>query len=307
LSVITCENLGKNYRDLKAIKDFSLAIEENTITGLIGRNGAGKTTLLKLIAGHLRPSAGEIKVFSRNPYNNLAVSANLIFVDDRMAFPARLSLAEILRQAGAFYRDWDEDLAFKLLDYFDLNPKQYHNRLSKGMKSTFNVILGLASRAALTIFDEPTTGMDAAVRKDFYRALLKDYVEFPRTIILSSHLIAEIENILEDILLIKDGQKKLHLSLIEFREYALGLRGDRELILNLLADWQADPGTPPEILYRENFAANSVYCVLRNNLQADRWQKISELGLKPTPVSTEDLCVYLTARSEGGINDVFGS
>ena len=127
----------------------------------------------------------------------------MIFIDDNMALPSALSLIEILECAGRFYKNWDMRLAIKMFDYFSLNPNQGHASLSKGMKSTFNMIIGISAHCPLTIFDEPTTGMDSAVRKDFYKALLKDYVEIPRTIIISSHHLNEIEDIIEDVLLIK--------------------------------------------------------------------------------------------------------
>lgn len=205
MSVIQCEDLTKSFGKLKAIDHLSFEIEENKITGLIGRNGAGKTTLLKMIAGYLKPTSGELKVFSEKPFNSLNVSANTMFVDDTMTFSDSMTLVDILIEVASFYPNWNSSLASGLFDYFSFNPNQPHNNLSKGSKSTFNSILGIASRCPLTIFDEPTTGMDSAVRKDFYRALLKDYLEYPRTIILSSHLLSELEEILEDILLINHG------------------------------------------------------------------------------------------------------
>ncbi|MGP7816433.1 ATP-binding cassette domain-containing protein [Niallia sp. 01092] len=174
--VVKCKNLEKRYKHHTAVNNLSFTIEENKITGLIGRNGAGKTTLLKMIAGHYKKSAGDLKVFSEDPYASLKVSTNMIFVDDQMVFPPSLTLSEIFQYAKSFYANWNDPLAKGLFDYFSFHPKTLHHKLSKGMKSTFNMIIGLAARCPLTIFDEPTTGMDAAVRQDFYRALLKDYI-----------------------------------------------------------------------------------------------------------------------------------
>lgn len=297
MNVVECFNLRKTYKHVHAIDNLSFTIGENKITGLIGRNGAGKTTLLKLLAGYYRPTAGEVRVFSQNPFNNINVSANLIFVDDHMVFPTSFTLADILGSAGTFYQNWDRDLAFKLLDYFSLNPKQSHSWLSKGMQSTFNVILGLASRSPLTIFDEPTTGMDVAVRKDFYRALLKDYLEYPRTIIFSSHLLNEIEDILEDILLIKNGTKCLHLAVTECKDYALGLRGNTREISQLFSSAQ--------IIHQEDFAPDNTFVVVKNDLSQLKPEELKKAGFVLTAVPPEDLCVYLTAKNKGGIDDVF--
>lgn len=297
MSVIQCEDLTKSYGKLKAIDHLSFKIEENKITGLIGRNGAGKTTLLKMIAGYLKPTSGELKIFSEKPFNSLAVSANSIFVDDTMTFPDSLPLIEVLTEMALFYAHWNSSLASGLFDYYSFNPKQPHSNLSKGSKSTFNSILGIASRCPLTIFDEPTTGMDSAVRKDFYRALLKDYLEYPRTIILSSHMLSELEEIFEDILLIDHGTKRLHLPVLELKELAVGIRGNAPEVLSFVEG--------KEIIYKEDFAKENLYVVIRRELVQQQLEQIRQSGLEVLPVSTDDLCVYLTAKTKGGIDDVF--
>jgi ABC-2 type transport system ATP-binding protein len=252
---------------------------------------------LKLIAGYLLPSAGSIQVFSENPFNNIKVSANMIFVDENMVLPASMNLGEILASAGSFYANWDHKLAVGLCTYFNLHPGQYHSKLSKGMRSVFNAILGLAARCPLTIFDEPTTGMDAAVRKDFYRALLKDFMQHPRTVILSSHLLNEIDDILDDILLIKDGEKCLHLPIHELKEYAVGLQGKEETIAKM--------AEKAEVLYRKKLGINSMYMAVRNQFTEEELQKARLRGVAISPVTADDLCMYLTAQHKGGIDDVF--
>src|SRR5690606_30416408 len=129
--------------------DLSFTIEENKITGLIGRNGAGKTTLLKIISGFMKETSGDVKVFSENPFNNLFVSANSIFIDDNLHLPSSLALSEIIMSAKRFYGNWNSELADGLIEYFSFQPKQLYSSLSKGKKSTFNTIVGLASRCAL--------------------------------------------------------------------------------------------------------------------------------------------------------------
>ncbi|WP_045573383.1 ABC transporter ATP-binding protein [Desulfosporosinus sp. I2] len=297
MGVIQCEDLTKFYGKIKAIDHLSFKIEENKITGLIGRNGSGKTTLLKMIAGYLKPTSGELNVFSGKPFNSLAVSANSIFIDDTMTFPDSLTLSDILTEVAPFYANWNSSLANGLFDYYSFNPQQPHSNLSKGTKSTFNSILGIASRCPLTILDEPTTGMDSAVRKDFYRALLKDYLEYPRTIIISSHLLSEIEELLEDILLINQGAKCLHLSVMELKELAVGIRGNAQVVLSFVEG--------KEILYQEDFTKGSLYVVIRRNLIEQQFELIKQSGLELFPVSTDDLCIYLTANTKGGIGDVF--
>jgi ABC-2 type transport system ATP-binding protein len=294
VKVIECTGLTKTYLRKAVLKNLTFSIEENTITGLIGRNGAGKTTLLKILAGFIQETSGKVRVFDESPFNSLFVSTNSIFVDDQLSFPPALQLQEILEVAGTFYPNWDMRLAKGLSKYFDFDPKNYHNRLSKGKTSTFNSIIGLAARCPLTILDEPTTGMDEAVRKDFYRALLKDYLAHPRTIIISSHHLNEIEDLLEDVLLIKDGKKHLHLPISELKEWAIGIKGPMEKVLELT--------NGEDLIYENRIGADTMYAVVKNNFSTLEMEKA---GIELSPVRASDLCVYLTNDSKGGIDDVF--
>ena len=295
MNVVECKDLTKKQGQLNALNDLSITIKENTITGLIGRNGAGKTTLLKILAGYWYETAGEVRVFNEKPFQSLFVSANAIYVDDQMSFSGRLTLADILKEANRFYPKWDAKLAERLFDYFSFQPNQIHIHLSKGKKSTFNMIIGLASRYALTMFDEPTTGMDASVRKDFYRALLKDYLAHPRTIIISSHHLEEIEDLLEDVLLIEQGKKYFHLSMDELKEYAVGLTGRTEII----EQWTANK----EVIYSRQIGKDTTYCVAKRDYIP--LEQAKQLGIEVSSIAASDLCVYLTRKQKGGIDDVF--
>ncbi|PAQ13914.1 ABC transporter [Bacillaceae bacterium SAOS 7] len=293
MNAVQCTNVTKVFGKSKALNDLSFTIEENKITGLIGRNGAGKTTLLKIISGFIKQTAGEIQVFSEDPFNSLFVSANSIFIDDQMSLPTSLNLEELLTVAADFYEHWDQELANRLVDYFAFDRKQYHDHLSKGKKHTFNMILGLSSRCALTIFDEPATGMDAAVRKDFFRALLKDYLVYPRTIIISTHYLDEIEDLLEEVLLICDGKKHLHLPMTDLKEWAIGVTGKSADVMEWIKD--------KEVIHQQSVGIDRQYVVLRNK------DILSNLpvGMTASAVRPSDVCVYLTNNTKGGIDDVF--
>jgi ABC-2 type transport system ATP-binding protein len=297
MSIIESSNLTKEYGKTKALNNMSFTIEENKITGLIGRNGAGKTTLLKIIAGYIKKTSGQISVFDTDPFDNIKVASNMVFVDDKMRFPVALTLIDILNEVSKFYPNWDMKLAKGLFDYFEFNPNWYHGSLSKGMKSTFNMIIGLCSHSPITIFDEPTTGMDISIRKDFYRALLKDYIEFPRTILLSSHLVNEIDDLLEDILLIQNGKKCFHSSVDELKETAVCLKGRSDIIDMLTKD--------KKVLNKEMLATQIKCIALKKDFSDTELQSAILNGIELSQVTVDDLCIYLTSDSKGGIDNVF--
>ncbi|WP_313893386.1 ABC transporter ATP-binding protein [Psychrobacillus sp.] len=291
MTVIECQNVKKRYMGKNALESITFQLEDKKITGLIGRNGAGKTTLLKILAGFMKESSGEVKVFSNNPFNNLCVSENSILVDDQMSFPDTLKLTEILMMAPSFYPNWNAELATGLFEYFNLDAKQQHSKLSKGNQAMFNAIFGLATRCSLTMFDEPTNGMDEAVRTDFYRALLKEYIAYPRSILISSHHLAEIEHLLEDILLIHKGKVVFHQSLDEVKEYAVGIQGPTEKVEAYI--------NQQEILHTKQLNRELQYTVVRKD------SSMKYEGVTIQPVSASDVCMYVTSDTKGGIDDVF--
>lgn len=294
MTVISSKELTKRYGNKRAVNNFDLSIKRNTITGLVGRNGAGKTTLLKILAGQKRHTSGSVKVFNELPFNNLFVSANTIFVSEELEFPVSLNLLEILETASSFYPKWNMDFAKRLFSYFNFEEKEYFHQLSKGKRSTFSMIVGLATRCSLTLFDEPTSGMDLAVRKDFYRILLKDYIDHARTFIISSHYLEEIEDLLEDLLLIDEGRKILHLPIDEVKNYAISVTAPKAYLQQI-----------PEEKW-----------ILKTNLDDDLASLIVKRGDLPDtltrenltirPVSPSDLSIYLTGH-KGGIDDVLYS
>lgn len=294
--MIRCRDVSKTYQRRHALENISLQIEPNKITGIIGRNGAGKTTLLKTIAGYFRPTSGEVTIYGKEPFDNRHIATNLVFVDDAMAFPDTLSIGEILKIPASFYPNWDAPFARKLFDYFKLDERQRHEQLSKGKKSTFNMIIGLAARPAITIFDEPITGMDASVRKDFYRALLKDYIAHPRTIIISSHHLEEMEELLEDVILIDEGRIVFHFPIDEMKQYAIGVTGSRSEMVQWLKD--------KEVLFEEQVGMDDMYAVIRNDAAVE---EINQSRFRVTSVPLSDVAMYVTKEREGGIDDVFAN
>ncbi|WP_328589221.1 ABC transporter ATP-binding protein [Litchfieldia alkalitelluris] len=227
---IQISNVTKKFGANTALNNLQLTLEENKIYGLLGRNGAGKTTLMQLVAGHHLPTAGEVKVQGKNPFNNRNVLKDICFINESNNFKKRLKIKEVLKLASLFYPNWSEETVTRLLPVFKLDLKMNTKGLSKGMESALGIIIGLASRAKLTIFDEPYIGLDASARYKFYDILLEEYEEYPRTFILSTHLIDEVSNLFEEVILRREGELLLHQTTDEMIGKSLMISGKKNVV-----------------------------------------------------------------------------
>lgn len=298
MTVISMKHVSKNYSRIAALTDLTVKIEENVITGIVGRNGAGKTTLLKMIAGFQKATKGELRVFEEKPFRSLLVSANSIYIDDAMSYPGSMKLHELLDEFNRFYANWNEELAVRLMEYFSIPLNTRHRFLSKGKRSTFNAIVGIAARCPLTIFDEPTTGMDTAARNDFYRALLKDYIAFPRTILLSSHYIDEMKDVLEDLLVIHRKRIRYHGSISDLQEAHLSIRGSSE---------QLSGATLGKTIVSKTTRGLQEEWIVENNFSDAERAELNRQGITNLTVSLNDAYLALTEQPRGGIDDVFNA
>ena len=208
IPTISATALSRRYRDQVALDEVSLEIEPDTVTGLLGRNGAGKTTLMRIITGQEFPSSGDLRVFGEAPAENDPVLRRMVFVREEQSYPD-FQVRHAIQVASWFYPNWDEDLAQQLLKDFDLPPRRRIKRLSRGMRSAVGIVIGLAARAELTLFDEPYAGLDAVARQLFYDRLLAEFAEHPRTILLSTHLIDEVADLLEHVVMLDHGRVAL--------------------------------------------------------------------------------------------------
>ncbi|WP_231877269.1 ATP-binding cassette domain-containing protein [Bhargavaea cecembensis] len=219
------KNVTKKYGRTKALSGLTLNLSGNKIIGILGRNGAGKSTALQIAAGLLKPSGGTVAVFGENPFNSLRISANAILIHEGMAFPPSLRLGAILDEMKRAYPRFDIKLALSLLEHFGIPDHAFHVQLSKGMKNTFNMITGLAARTPLLMFDEPLNGMDAGVRSDILRVLLKEFIAQPRMILLSGHQLEGVEDLFEEVAIIHEGRLLHHGNADEFKERFVRISG----------------------------------------------------------------------------------
>jgi ABC-2 type transport system ATP-binding protein len=227
---ISVAGLSRRYRGQLALDNVSFDIEPGSITGLLGRNGAGKTTLLRVIAGAEFASAGGVTVLGASPVKSDALLHRMVFVREDQRYPdyglpGGFKVGHALRAASWFYPNWDAELAEALLADFSLPPGRAVKRLSRGMRSALGIVIGLAARAEVTLFDEPYAGLDPVARQLFYDRLLADYAEHPRTVLLSTHLIDEAAGLMERVVVIDSGRVVLDAAADEVRGAATSVSG----------------------------------------------------------------------------------
>lgn len=289
--IIKADDLTKKYQKKVALNELTVIVPDNGIIGLVGRNGSGKTTFLKLCAGLLEKTGGTIEVFGYNPMDNLRVLSNLVYTYHDLQYEKSLKLQNIFQNYSVMFPSFDMGFAGKLLKYFELLPGMKYAQLSQGMASIFNFICGLSCRAPLTMFDEPVLGMDVTVRKAAYEVLLREYAENPRTIIISSHLLSEIEGVLSDIILIDAGKLILHKSIDELRQSAYMLDGDL-IVLERFCQGK-------NVIWRKSGETGNI-AVIYEKINDTALQAAVAAGLRLSAVRTEDLCVYLTRENKEG-------
>ncbi len=313
-NVVEVRNLTKSYGNVTAVDQVSFSIEANKIYGLLGRNGAGKTTIMRIITAQEFATSGDVKVFGEAPYENSRVLSQICFVKDSQKYPNYYRVIDVLEQAALFFPYWDREYAFALVEEFRLPldrrmkalsrgmtgrqiepeqaiaPNRRMKALSRGMLTAVGIIVGLASRAPLTIFDEPYLGLDAVARGLFYDRLLEDYAEHPRTVILSTHLIDEVSRLLEHIFVVDQGRLMLD-------EEADALRGRAFAVVGPAA--KVDTFTAgKELLDRKPFGGLVSATVMGSGGNGDASdRKLAEaLGLEVVPVSLQQLFVHLTSE-----------
>lgn len=203
---IEAHNLTRRYADVKALDGATFTVTENTITGLLGRNGSGKTTFMALATGQDRQTSGTVKVLGHEPFEHAETVEQLCFIRDNQRYPDDYKLKHTLRAAALSFPNWDAAYAARLTELFRIPTKTAVRKFSRGQFSALGIVVGLASRARVTFFDEPYLGLDATARGIFYEELLHDYQEHPRTIVVSTHLINEMDKLLERVVILDQGR-----------------------------------------------------------------------------------------------------
>ena len=225
-ATIAVDGLTRRFSGQLALDDVSIEIAGSSITGLLGRNGAGKSTFMRILAAQEFPSSGRVEVLGANPMENDAVLSRMVFVREDQVFPD-CKVKHALKASSWCFPAWSEELAQLLLADFELPTDRAIKKLSRGMRSALGIVIGLAARAEVTLFDEPYAGLDAVARQIFYDRLLAEYAEHPRTILLSTHLVDEVADLLERVVMIDHGRIVFDSPADEVRGSATNVSGPR--------------------------------------------------------------------------------
>ena len=207
---LTGRGIVKRYGKKEVLHGIDLALEPGKIYGLIGRNGAGKTTLLSLLSAQNPLTAGEVLLDGEPVWENISAMSCICFSRELNpsgeAGTAGMKVGQYLDIAAAYFPHWDREMESRLLAHFQLERREKLAKLSKGMLSMVTIITAMASKAPYTFLDEPAAGLDVIAREEFYRMLLEEYAATGRTFVISTHIIDEAAAVLEETIILKDGE-----------------------------------------------------------------------------------------------------
>jgi ABC-2 type transport system ATP-binding protein len=217
-TVVDVSNLSRSFEHKKALDGVSFRAVAGKVYGLVGSNGAGKTTFLKHLLGLLRATSGSVRVFGLDPVHDpVGVLSRVGYLSEERELPEWMRIDELMDYTQAFHPNWDAAYARELLETFALDPSRKIKELSKGMRAQAGLIAAVAYRPELLILDEPSSGLDALVRRDILDAIVRAVADDGRTVIFSSHLLDEVERMSDHVTMIENGRVSLSGVLDEVR------------------------------------------------------------------------------------------
>jgi ABC-2 type transport system ATP-binding protein len=216
MPVLKCNELTKNYGKFRALDSVNLTVESGRIVGLLGPNGSGKTTLIKIANGLLTPTSGEILINGVAP--GVETKKAVSYLPERTSIPLWMSVKQLLDFYDDFYADFQRDSAREMLSHLGINEKQRIKQMSKGNREKVQLIMVMSRKASLYMLDEPIGGVDPATRDYILNTIIGNYNP-EASVIISTHLISDVEKILDDVIFINNGKIILTSSVDDIREH----------------------------------------------------------------------------------------
>ena len=215
MNVLTCKDVRKNYGKMTALDGVSLNVESGRIVGLLGPNGSGKTTLIKLANGLLTPTSGTLRICGMSP--GVETHALCSYLPERPVLPEWMTAAQAVDFYADFYADFSRDAAQRMLDHLGIDRKQRVRQMSKGTREKVQLIMVMSRQAKLYLLDEPIGGVDPATRDYILSTIISNYNP-EAAVIISTHLIADVEKVLDDVIFLNQGRVVLESSVDAIRE-----------------------------------------------------------------------------------------
>ena len=232
MSELVAKGVVKTYGNKNVLQDVDLTLEAGKIYGLIGRNGAGKTTLLSILTSQNPASAGSVTFDGQPVWENPEVLRHLFFSRELNQMTGNnanaMKIKEYLRIAATFFPYWDSEMEKRLVREFDLDVKKKISKLSKGMLSMVTIIVAFCSKAEFTFLDEPVAGLDVVARERFYELLVEEYTETGRTFVVSTHIIEEAAEVLEEVIILDQGKILLKENTQDLLERSVHISGHED-------------------------------------------------------------------------------
>ena len=290
MSNIELRNVNKSFKDKEVIKNISLKINGGKIYGLLGRNGVGKTTLLRLINNREVLTSGEILIDGENVYENQEALSKIYLMEEKNYFEEDMKISKIFKWTKEFYKNFNIDYALNLSKKFNLDINKKIKELSTGYSSILKIILALSSGAEILCFDEPVLGLDVNYRELFYKELLKFYEKTEKTIIIATHLIEEIANIIEEVIILKDGQVIKSGEVEKILSSVYSITGKSDVVKEYLREYVKKD----DVVSIEEMASFEKVIILGEK----DLSKIKTLGLNLEKVELQKLFISLTNKGE---------
>ena len=277
---IRIRNLNKSFGKKHVLKDITVDFEPDRVHGLLGANGVGKTTLMSVILNHKFRTSGEILIDGQDPRENAKILERTCFIHEDQKFHDDDTPSSLLRILPTFYPNWDAELAERLASRFHLPMSTRAVKLSRGQRSALVIVIALSARAPYTFMDEPYLGLDPGHRALFYEEFARAMADHPRTVILSTHLIDEVSNLLENVVMLEDGRVTVDADIDQARDSAFVLRG-LEPVVRELVDGRR--------ILREHRLGNILSVTVDGTATDDDHHRAREANISVEPVTLQEL------------------
>ncbi|MEG0691987.1 MAG: ABC transporter ATP-binding protein [Oscillospiraceae bacterium] len=281
MNAINVKDITMKFGEVTALNHVNVTFESNKIYGLLGRNGAGKSTLLNIITNKIFPTDGVVSVDGEASLENDNALGKIYCMSEKTLYTETVKIKEVFQWSKLFYKDFDEEYAKSLAKIFDLNLNKKIKGLSTGYNSIFKLIIALSVNVPYILLDEPVLGLDANHRELFYKVLLQNYSEHPKTIIISTHLIEEVADLIEQVVIIKQGEVILDKPTEEVLQMGYCVSGSAQEVDNYISD--------KKTLSVESLGGLKTACLLGTVTKSEL-----PTGLQTTKLDLQKLFIQLT-------------